>query len=52
VRVAFGPVIKETVSWFHPGVPINGTVKGATEDGAWTVELLDFGLSGATSKLE
>jgi len=25
-------------------------VKGASDDGKWTVELLDFGTSGASSK--
>ncbi|MGI5864476.1 MAG: hypothetical protein ACOX6T_20835 [Myxococcales bacterium] len=50
-KVALGPVSKETTSWFHPAVPINGNVKGVSKDGEWTFELLDFGLTGAQSKL-
>ncbi len=52
VKASFGPIVKDTISWFHPGVPINVSVKGVTEDGAWTVELLDFGLTGAQSRLQ
>jgi hypothetical protein len=42
---------QKSTSWFHPAVPINGAVKGASDDGKWTIELLDFGTSGASSKL-
>ena len=45
-----GSTLKST-SWFHPAVPINGSVKGVSDDGKWTVELLDFGTTGASSKL-
>ena len=38
-------------SWFHPRVPVNGGVKAASTDGEFTYELLDYGLTGATSAL-
>ncbi|HCF61045.1 MAG TPA: hypothetical protein DFS52_23995 [Myxococcales bacterium] len=50
-KAVVGPVSKDTTSWFHPAVPVNGSVKGLSNDGEWTVELLDFGLTGAQSKL-
>ena len=34
-------------SWMHPAVPINGMVKSVTAEEGQTIELLDFGLSGA-----
>lgn len=51
VRVKLGPITKDSLSWYHPGVPLGGGVKGASTDGEWTVELLDFGMTGAKSKL-
>ena len=51
VKVTLGPISKDTTSWFHPAVPVNGSVKGVSADGEWTVELLDFGLTGARSEL-
>jgi hypothetical protein len=48
---SFGPVEKQVTSWFHPGVPINGGVKGASTDGDYSYELLDYGLTGARSAL-
>ena len=45
-----GKALKST-TWFHPAVPINGAVKGTSDDGRWTIELLDYGTSGASSKL-
>lgn len=34
-------------TWLHPAVPLNGMVRSVTKDGE-TIELLDFGLEGAT----
>lgn len=34
-------------SWLHPAVPINGMVKSITVEEDQTIELLDFGRSGA-----
>ncbi len=48
---SFGPVKKDVTSWFHPAVPLNGGVKGVAPDGSFTYELLDYGQSGASSKL-
>lgn len=48
----FGPMRIETTGWFHPGVPINGFVKSVSTDGSFTMELVDFGLTGATSRLK
>jgi len=50
VQVSVMGISQKSTSWFHPAVPINGSVKGASDDGKWTVELLDFGTSGASSK--
>jgi hypothetical protein len=35
-------------AWFHPSVPINGMVKSVSKNGDTIIELLDFGLSGAS----
>jgi hypothetical protein len=51
VQVSVMGTTQKSTSWFHPAVPINGAVKGASDDGKWTIELLDFGTSGASSKL-
>ncbi len=48
---SFGPVSKQITGWFHPAVPINGAIKGKSTDGEYTLELLDYGTSGAVSKL-
>ena len=42
---------QKSTSWFHPSVPINGAVKGVSDDGKWKLDLLDYGMTGATSKL-
>jgi len=34
-------------SWIHPAVPINATVKSLSDVDDTTIELLDFGLTGA-----
>ncbi len=51
VQVSIMGTTRKSTSWFHPAVPINGSVKGMSDDGKWTVELLDFGTTGASSKL-
>jgi hypothetical protein len=51
VQVSAAGMTQKSTSWFHPAVPINGAVKGVSDDGKWSIELLDFGTSGATSKL-
>lgn len=38
---------EETTSWMHPAIPVYGVVKSVTEEET-TMELLDFGTSGAT----
>jgi hypothetical protein len=35
-------------AWFHPLVPINGMVKSVSKNGDTIIELLDFGVSGAS----
>jgi len=51
VQVSILGTTHKSTSWFHPAVPINGSVRGASDDGKWTIELLDFGSTGASSKL-
>jgi hypothetical protein len=50
-KVEFGPFSMEATNWFHPGVPLSGSVKSASTDGKWTQELVDYGLTGATSRM-
>lgn len=50
-RVNFGPVRKKITAWFHPAVPLSGSVKSVADDGSHTTELLDFGDAGAKSAL-
>ena len=49
--VELGPFSTETTTWFHPAVPLSGGVKSVTTDGKLTTELVDFGLTGATSRM-
>jgi len=51
VQVSAAGMTQKSTSWYHPAVPINGAVKGVSDDGKWSIELLDFGTSGAASKL-
>ena len=51
VTASFAGMSQKSTSWFHPAVPINGAVKGASDDGKWKLDLLDYGMTGATSKL-
>lgn len=50
-ELSFAGMTQKTTTWFHPSVPLNGGVKGHSQDGKWKMELLDFGTSGAVSKL-
>ncbi len=50
-EMSFAGMTQKSTTWFHPAVPLNGCVKGNSDDGKWKMELLDFGTSGATSKL-
>jgi hypothetical protein len=48
--VAWGPWRAATTSWSHPAVPISGMVKAVGIDKPTTMDLVDFGVSGATSE--
>jgi hypothetical protein len=50
-KIEAGPFSFQATSWFHPAVPLSGSVKGVSSDGKWTMELLDYGTSGATSRM-
>lgn len=41
----------QATTWFHPAVPLSGSVKSVSADGKWTTELLDYGLTGASSRM-
>jgi hypothetical protein len=45
---SFGPISQQVTSWWHPNVPVNGAVKGTSTDGRFSLELLDYGWTGAT----
>jgi hypothetical protein len=49
--VEVGPFSSEATTWFHPAVPLSGGVKAASSDGKWSMELVDYGLTGATSRM-
>jgi hypothetical protein len=48
---AFGPIESEGHSWLHSEIPIWGIVKTVADDGDSETVLLDFGITGATSKM-
>jgi hypothetical protein len=51
-KVSFAGLFSvESTTWFHPGVPLSGAVKSVTRDGKISVELVDYGTSGATSRM-
>jgi hypothetical protein len=50
-KVELGPFSQEATTWFHPAVPLSGSVKSAAPDGKWQMELVDYGLSGAVSRM-
>jgi hypothetical protein len=49
---ADGAYSKTVHGWAHPDVPLVGVVKAASDDGEVTIELLDYGDTGATSAFE
>ena len=48
---SFGPWHSAATSWAHPAVPISGLVRSQGIDHPYTMELVAFGDSGATSEL-
>jgi len=46
------PPVGQSVAdtWSHPAVPLTGTVRSQGVDRPFTMELVAFGLSGATSE--
>jgi hypothetical protein len=50
-KIELGPFSSDATTWFHPAVPLSGGVKAAASDGKWTMELVDYGLTGATSRM-
>lgn len=49
--VAFAGSTWTSDGWSHPAVPINGTVKARGVDNRSSLDLVEFGLSGAQSEL-
>jgi hypothetical protein len=47
--VTFGPYDQTSDSWEHPAVPINGLVRSVGVDKPTSIELVAFGMTGATS---
>lgn len=45
----WGPFRSTSDSWAHPAVPLSGTVRSLGVDKPYTMELVAFGTSGATS---
>jgi len=45
----WGPFRSASDSWAHPSVPLSGTVRSLGVDKPYTMELVAFGTSGATS---
>lgn len=41
----------EADGWYHSEVPVNGLVKSVAIDGSFTLELIDFGKTGAKSSI-
>jgi hypothetical protein len=48
---AFAGIEVSSTLWQHPAVPITALVKSVAEGGATTIELVDFGLTGAKSQM-
>lgn len=49
--VSVGPFRQDVEGWWHPGVPVSGTIRSQTPDGKHVTELLDFGWTGAKQVL-
>ncbi len=50
--VQAGPFQMRLTGWYHPAVPLGGSVKSQSDDGSATTELLGYGDSGARSELD
>jgi hypothetical protein len=48
---SWGPFRTASMTWSHPAVPISGLVKSQGIDSPTSMELVGFGLGGATSEL-
>ena len=48
IQISVAMASQNVTAWFHPSVPLNGTVKSLGDSG-FTTELLDYGMTGATS---
>jgi hypothetical protein len=49
--VSFVGISRTSDTWAHPAVPMSGTVKSVGVDKPFTMELIDFGLTGASSSI-
>jgi hypothetical protein len=49
--VSFVGISRTSDTWAHPAVPMSGTVKSVGVDNSFTMELISFGLTGATSSI-
>jgi hypothetical protein len=47
----WGPYKSADTIWSHPSVPLSGLVKSQGIDNPHSMELIDFGFSGAASEL-
>jgi len=50
-EASWGPWHSANMSWSHPAVPLSGLVKSQGIDRPTSMELVGFGLTGATSEL-
>jgi hypothetical protein len=50
-EVSWGPWSSVSDSWSHPAVPLSGLVRSHGVDKPFEMELVSFGLSGATSEM-
>lgn len=51
-KANWGPIKAESDNWLHNEVPIWGIVKSLSTDGKYETRLIDFGHTGATSKID
>jgi len=52
VASKFRNINADATVWTHPAVPLSGTVKSLSDNKELTVELVDFGMTGAKSALQ
>ena len=50
--VQAGPFTLRLTGWYHPAIPLGGSVKSQSDDGKITTEVLGYGDSGAQSVLD